>query len=73
MTNKIKLIQKLITQGIINFEEGLSLMQSEKEYIYVPQQIMQNPYPIIVNPSPSPYWYGSTTCDNENVNLTNKN
>lgn len=59
MKTKIQIIQQLLDDRKINAEEALILMQTEKEYVYIP-----NYTPFYVNPVPAyplaPSWYTTT-------------
>lgn len=59
MKTKIQIIQQLLDDRKINAEEAMILMQTEKEYVYIPNYV---PYaPFYVNPVPAyplaPNWY----------------
>lgn len=55
---KKEIISKLVKAGHITFEEGLILMETEKEYVYTPTLIPTAPYPYItpINPLPQYPW-----------------
>lgn len=68
---KIKLIERLIKSGEITLEEGLLLLETEKEQVFIPYEktTISQPYinPCINNP---PYYYGTGNIKFGNNTLT---
>lgn len=69
---KIKIVEKLIKSGEITLEEGLLLLETEKEQVFIPYEktITNIPY---VNPwiSSPPYYYGTIISEYSNIGVLN--
>lgn len=51
MKTKLEIIQKLLDERAITAQEAMTLMEKEKEFIYVPSHPVSAPY------NPYPWWY----------------
>lgn len=58
MKTKIEIIQRLLDEQKITAVEAMTLMQTEKEYVYIPQW---NDFIIPYYPPYNPYPYYSTS------------
>lgn len=72
-TEKMALVERLIKDGEISLAEGLLLLETEKEYVYVPATTINNPFIVKdpIYPLDNVRYYG--TYGNSCVDLTPRN